>query len=368
MATNSPPVNISQHRCPNCGTRVAKTAETCFMCGHDLQGGKIRRRRVSWLDALLVIVILAVITIWWRSASQPEVAAPAPVITIPSQVDLPTATPTATPAPTATATPRPAPTPFMHQVQSGETLLSIAGKYGVTVEDLQSANGLSDVLIRIGEELYIPQNGVAVEAGGTGETTLGDGSDEEASVFTYEVKPGDTVVSIAIRFGTTVEAILTANKMTPTDFIQPQQTLLVPVGDLPSEVLDLSDTITVDPTSSTDGQQTVYAAVRLLGPADRGELSIDDATLFRWLSVDILQPNEWYVLRIWSADGVYPDPPSVWTKATSHRLTPGFGVENGVPAQFRWQISVVRVLADQGAGRELQAASFPSDIRSLTWQ
>ena len=48
------------------------------MCGHDLQGGKIRRRRVSWLDALLVIVILAVITIWWRSASQPEAAAPEP--------------------------------------------------------------------------------------------------------------------------------------------------------------------------------------------------------------------------------------------------------------------------------------------------
>ena len=319
------------------------------MCGHDLQGGKIRRRRVSWLDALLVIVILA-------------------VITIPSQVDLPTATLTVTPGPTATATPRPAPTPFMHQVQSGETLLSIAGKYGVTVEDLQSANGLSDVLIRIGEDLYIPRNGDPVESGGTAETTSEGGGDGGASVFTYEVKPGDTVVSIAIRFGTTVEAILTANKMTPTDFIQPLQTLLVPVGDLPSEVLELSDTITVDPTSSTDGQQTIYAAVRLLGPADRSELSVDEPTLFRWLSVDILQPNEWYVLRIWSADGVYPDPPSVWTKATSHRLTVDFDVASGGPAQFRWQISVVRVLADQGAGRELQAASFPSDIRSLTWR
>jgi hypothetical protein len=95
---------------------------------------------------------------------------------------------------------------------------------------------------------------------------------------------------------------------------------------------------------------------------------MDETTLFRWLSVDILQPNEWYVLRIWSADGVYPDPPSAWTKATSHRITVDFDLAIGGPAQFRWQVSVVRVLPDQGAGYELQAASFPSDIRSLTWR
>lgn len=339
------------------------------MCGHDLQGSKSRRRKISWLDAALVLFVVIVIAVWWRSASQPEAAAPAPVITIPSQVALPTSTPTATPLPPPKATPRPAPTPFTHKVQSGETLLSIAGQYGVTVADLQSANGLSDVLIRIGDDLYIPQSGVPAGSTGTGEGATEGGGNGEASVFTYEVKPGDTVVSIAIRFGTTVEAILTANKMLPTDFIQPNQTLLIPVGDLPSEVLEFSDAAGVDSApSATDSQQTVYAAVRLLGPVDRGEVPVDETTLFRWLSVDILQPNEWYVLRIWSADGVYPDPPSVWTKATSHRLTVDFDVATGGPAQFRWQVSVVRVLPDQGAGYELQAASFPSDIRSLTWQ
>ena len=363
MATDNSPTSKSKTRCPNCGNRVAETAETCFMCGHDLQGDKARRRRVSWLDAVLVLLVVGVIAVWWRSATQPE-AAPAPVITIPSQVDLPTATVTPTPPP-PTATPRPAPTPFVHRVQSGETLLAIAGQYSVSVEDLQRANGLSGPLIRAGDELFIPQSGPAPTPvpGSAAE------SSSVASVFTYEVKPGDTVVSIAIRFGATVEAILAANKMAPNDFIQPNQSLLVPVGELPSEVLASSEATGIDPSSGSDsGQPGVYAAVRLLGPDDSTILAQDDVAVFRWLSVDILQPNEWYVLRIWSADGAYPDPPSVWTKATSHRLSLDFALNNGTPAQYRWQISVVRVLPDLGNGRELQAASFPSDIRSFTWR
>ncbi len=335
------------------------------MCGHDLQGGKARRRKVSWLDALLVLFVVTVIAIWWRSATQPEAAIPAPVITIPSEVDLPTSTPTATLAPPPTATPRAAPTPYVHKVQAGETLLSIAGQYDVSVEDLQSANGLSDALIRIGDDLFIPQSGILPTPVPGAPSEPG----AESSVFTYQVKPGDTVVSIAIRFGTGVEAILAANKMAPNDFIQPNQTLLIPVGELPSEVLTSSDAAPIDQASGSDSNQsTVYAAVRLLGPPDKTTVGADEEVLFRWLSVDILQPNEWYVLRIWSADGAYPDPSSVWTKATSYRLTLAFPVENGISAQYRWQISVVRVLPDLGNGRELQAASYPSDIRSITWR
>lgn len=333
------------------------------MCGHDLVGNKNQRRRISWLDAVLVFVVLVVVAFWWRNATQPQTAAPAPVITIPSEVVLPTETPTPTPEPTATATPIPAPTPYVHRVQPGETLLAIAGQYSITVEDLQNANGLVDALIRVGDELFIPQGGVLPVAPNV----------PTSSVFNYVVKPGDTVVSIAIRFGTTVNAILQANNLSQNDFIQPDQNLLVPVGELPAAVLESSDQVVIelgsDESNSTAAEDpAVYAAPRLLGPVDGFGLSTNETMLFRWLSVDILQPNEWYVLRVWSADGAYPDPPSVWTKATSYRLTSDLDLDPDVEVGYRWQVSVVRVLPDQGGGRELQAASFPSEIRTFSWR
>lgn len=45
----------------------------------------------------------------------------------------------------------------MHEVERGESLASIAKKYGVTPEAIADANGLSDAnLIRVGQQLLIP--------------------------------------------------------------------------------------------------------------------------------------------------------------------------------------------------------------------
>ncbi len=46
----------------------------------------------------------------------------------------------------------------VHIVQSGESLSIIAGKYGVTVEDLVSINNIADKdLIVIGQEILVPK-------------------------------------------------------------------------------------------------------------------------------------------------------------------------------------------------------------------
>ena len=44
----------------------------------------------------------------------------------------------------------------IHEVQKGETLYSISKKYGVSVADVQSANGLSDNGIKVGQKIKIP--------------------------------------------------------------------------------------------------------------------------------------------------------------------------------------------------------------------
>lgn len=111
--------------------------------------------------ALAALIVLGIVVL--TSQRQPSVT-PTPVVqgppTItPINIELPTANPTVptdTPLP-PTLTPTP-PGPVIHIVKQGETLLGIATEYGVTVEDIQRANGmqLTDVLIRTGQELVIP--------------------------------------------------------------------------------------------------------------------------------------------------------------------------------------------------------------------
>lgn len=70
--------------------------------------------------------------------------------------DQPTATPAPyTPAPTPT--PTLTPTPIIHTVQTGESLLSVAGQYNISVAALQDANGILDPrTLQIGQQLIVP--------------------------------------------------------------------------------------------------------------------------------------------------------------------------------------------------------------------
>jgi len=84
-----------------------------------------------------------------RSASPP--ATPSPTI-----FAIPSPTASATP----TATPSPSPTPVVHIVKPGESLTSIAARYGVTPQAIRRANHLKSAnLLRIGQKLVIPPVG-----------------------------------------------------------------------------------------------------------------------------------------------------------------------------------------------------------------
>ncbi|MBL7063016.1 MAG: LysM peptidoglycan-binding domain-containing protein [Anaerolineae bacterium] len=105
---------------------------------------------------------------------QPTVVTPSTIASAPTSAlaaSTPTFHPTAT-APllplAATATPTITPTPVTHVIQEGETLLSIAYEYGVSLQALQAANDIENpLLLQIGQELVIP---IGEE---TTETTLG---------------------------------------------------------------------------------------------------------------------------------------------------------------------------------------------------
>ncbi len=356
-----------ERRCPSCGTRVARDAESCFMCGHDLRVSPRRARGVSLVDAILVLAVVSVLVLWWQMGSRPvtEVADIANQAILPGNVPLlgETGAVTSTVIITATETVTPSAASYVrHQVITGEALLSIAGQYGVSVDDIKAANNLSDELIRAGDVLIIPVIGPAAE------TSL---NRTPASHFQYTVQSGDTIVSIAVNFGSTVEDILAVNNRSANDIIRPGDNLIVPLRQTPTEVIESAAPASGESAAAAQSPANlpaIYVEPRLIGPADAVTVVLEEAVLFRWISVDVLAPNEWYVLLLYPEGDAAQNLPSTWTKATSFRLGPEFAPAVGQKASYAWQISVVRVKTDANGQMILEAASPPSEVRRFTWQ
>jgi LysM repeat protein len=339
------------------------------MCGHDLRITPRRAQRISFVDALLVLAVVAVLVLWWQTGNQSQVETQAVGAAIyPGNVPLLTGTLPATETPLPTETPAPSlptTTYIRHQVLTGETLLSIAGQYGVAVEEIQAVNNLPDALIRAGDVLIIP----VLQAGGT-QAALAEGP---TSRFQYTVRTGDTIISIAVNFGSTVDEILQANNLTAQAIIRPGDQLVVPLRSTPSEVLESAATAVVEApaatTNNSAGSQTdtIYLEPRLIGPADGSRIAQTEELLFRWISVDLLQPNEWYVLLLYPERDAAQQFPSIWTKATSYRIGPEFAPAAGQSATYAWQVSLARVTSADGK-MIIEAASPASEVRRFTWE
>ena len=78
-------------------------------------------------------------------------------------------------------------------VEKGDTLYSIAKKYSTTVSKIKELNNLKSDTLSIGQELIIPSS---------------------FDVKTHIVKSGDTLYSIARTYNTTIDAIKVANNLT----------------------------------------------------------------------------------------------------------------------------------------------------------
>lgn len=109
-----------------------------------------------------------------------------------------------------TASPTPPSTDYVtYVIQPGDTLSEIALRFGTTVEALASFNHLSDPnVIYAGQTLRIPEAA-------------------DSSVRFYTVQLGDTLSEIALRFGTTVNALASRNHLTDPNLIYPGEILII---------------------------------------------------------------------------------------------------------------------------------------------
>ena len=80
---------------------------------------------------------------------------------------------------------------IIYTVVSGDTLYNIASKFGTTVQQIMDLNNLKSNLLSIGQQLKIPNN----------------------NIQTYTVKAGDSLWSIARQFNTTVDSLRDKNNL-----------------------------------------------------------------------------------------------------------------------------------------------------------
>jgi len=97
----------------------------------------------------------------------------------------------------------------------GDDIQTLAGQYDVSVEQILVSNGLQTDEITVGTVIYIPPK----HATGYFNPETG----------VYTIAPGDDLLEISRRFGTTVEAIQEENDLDGTEIIA-GNTLLIPAA------------------------------------------------------------------------------------------------------------------------------------------
>ena len=94
-----------------------------------------------------------------------------------------------------------------YTVRPGNTVYAIAQFFGTTVKEIAEANGLNHpYTIYPGQALVIPIEDIR-------------------SPRYYVVRPGDTIVSIADRYGLEIENLLALNRLENPNIIYPGQIL-----------------------------------------------------------------------------------------------------------------------------------------------
>lgn len=95
-------------------------------------------------------------------------------------------------------------------VKTGDTLTKISKTYGVTVQQITSANNIANPnLIYVNQVLTIP--------------------DTKPTTIKYVVKKGDTLSKISNKYGVTVKQLATANNISNVNLIYPNQVLIIPL-------------------------------------------------------------------------------------------------------------------------------------------
>ena len=110
-----------------------------------------------------------------------------------------------------------------YTVQAGDTLSAIAKRFNVSVRSIQSANQLSSDLIRVGQNLSVPN----------GETPPTESETNRTTYATHTVASGDNIWDLSIQYGIPQTELLRTNNLTTSSRLSIGQKLSIPVHHIP---------------------------------------------------------------------------------------------------------------------------------------
>ncbi|MBT8855490.1 C40 family peptidase [Lactobacillus delbrueckii subsp. bulgaricus] len=100
-----------------------------------------------------------------------------------------------------------------YTVVKNDTLWGLSKKYGVSVSDLKKANGISGHLIYVGQKLQIPTKSTKTAKTSTSTSTV------DTTSTTHTVVKGDTLWSLAKKYGVSVSTLMKANNLSSSTIL-----------------------------------------------------------------------------------------------------------------------------------------------------
>ena len=188
------------------------------------EGAPIANARTGLLGAAVVAAASAPVD---DAPAAPEAVALAP-IEEPTVAQAPVAEPTVAQPPAVAQ----AVEPSTYLVRPGDNLTHIARDHSTTIDAILAANGISNAnRVYAGLTLVIPGTaGAPDDVQAVVEPEAVADAPEGAVATTYLVKPGDSAILIARRFGVDVDELLTVNRVANRNRVYAGQTLTIPAG------------------------------------------------------------------------------------------------------------------------------------------
>ena len=113
---------------------------------------------------------------------------------------------------------------LMHRIVPGDSLSTIASRYGTSVSKLMALNGLRNNNIRAGKTLILPGNVMPEPKGGSPASYVAQAG---AGGAEYVIQRGDSLWSIARRFKVSQQQLVAWNGISAKSYIKPGQKLKV---------------------------------------------------------------------------------------------------------------------------------------------
>lgn len=247
--------------------------------------------------------------------------------------------------------------PATYTVQPGDTIATIATRFGLRTVDVLTANGL-------GWRSVIYPGQVLSLTGSASPTAPATSVSPIAVSTTHAVVAGDTVFGIAQKYGTTVDAVLAANGLTRASVIYPGQQLALTAA--PSAAPAAPAAPAAAPASAPGGQtHAIMPGDTLFGLARTYSTTVAQLYALNGLTAEsIIYPGQSLVVAAAPA----PTPPAAPTAPEPPvQLSTPLDAEQAGNAALIIAIGRELGVPDRGIAIALATAMVESGMRNLAW-